>query len=68
MKVLWALIIVVFINLSCKQKSVQLPTLDVVGIQDTIYNNSKIKHSLDFTFKPIEDAVKEVSIIYLNEH
>lgn len=42
MKVLGVLIIVVFITLSCKQKSVQLPTLDVVGIQDTIYNNSKI--------------------------
>jgi len=42
MKVLGILIIVVFITLSCKQKSVQLPTLDVVGIQDTIYNNSKI--------------------------
>ena len=42
MKVLLVLIIVVFITLSCKQKSVQLPTLDVVGIQDTIYNNSKI--------------------------
>jgi len=42
MKVLTVLIIVVFITLSCKQKSVQLPTLDVVGIQDTIYNNSKI--------------------------
>ena len=42
MKVLWVLIIVVFITLSCKQKSVQLPTLDVAGIQDTIYNNSKI--------------------------
>ena len=41
-KVLRILIIVVFITLSCKQKSVQLPTLDVVGIQDTIYNNSKI--------------------------
>lgn len=34
----------------------------------SLYNNNKIKHSLDFTFKPIEDAVKEVSIIYLNEH
>ena len=42
MKVLTVLTIVVFITLSCKQKSVQLPTLDVVGIQDTIYNNSKI--------------------------
>ena len=42
MKVLSVLIIVVFITLSCKEKSVQLPTLDVVGIQDTIYNNSKI--------------------------
>ena len=42
MKVLRILIIVVFITLSCKQKSVQLPTLDVAGIQDTIYNNSKI--------------------------
>ena len=42
MKILRVLIIVLFITLSCKQKSVQLPTLDVVGIQDTIYNNSKI--------------------------
>ena len=41
-KVFRVLIIVVFITLSCQQKSVQLPTLDVVGIQDTIYNNSKI--------------------------
>lgn len=42
MKVLRVLTIIVFIILSCQQKSVQLPTLDVTGIQDTIYNNSKI--------------------------
>ena len=42
MKVLRVLIIVVFITLSCNQKSVKLPTLNVSGIQDTIYNNSKI--------------------------
>ena len=36
------LILVALITVSCKQKSVQLPTLDVKGIQDTVYNNSKI--------------------------
>ena len=36
-------IILIFIVLTgCKQKSVKLPTLGVLGIQDTIYNNSKI--------------------------
>jgi len=36
------LILVALITVSCQQKSVQLPTLDVKGIQDTVYNNSKI--------------------------
>ena len=36
------LILIALITVSCKQKSVQLPTLDVKGIQDTVYNNSKI--------------------------
>ncbi len=42
MKVIRVLIIIVFFTVSCQQKSVKLPTLDVSGIQDTIYNNSKI--------------------------
>ena len=42
MKVIRVLIIIVFFTVSCQQKSVKLPTLDVNGIQDTIYNNSKI--------------------------
>jgi len=36
------LILVALITVSCQQKSFQLPTLDVKGIQDTVYNNSKI--------------------------
>jgi len=42
MKVIGVLIIIVFFTVSCQQKSVKLPALDVSGIQDTIYNNSKI--------------------------
>ena len=30
------------VTVSCQQKSVKLPTIGVSGIQDTIYNNSKI--------------------------
>lgn len=42
MKVLGVLFIIVLTIISCQQKSVELPTLGVKGIQDTIYNNSKI--------------------------
>jgi len=42
MKVFGGLLILIFVTLSCQQKSVQLPALDVIGIQDTVYNNSKI--------------------------
>ena len=42
MKVLGVLFIIVLTIISCQQKSVELPTLGVQGIQDTIYNNSKI--------------------------
>jgi len=42
MKVLGVLFIIALITVSCQQKNVELPTLDVKGIQDTIYNNSKI--------------------------
>jgi nucleoside-diphosphate-sugar epimerase len=31
------------------------------------YNNSKIKRCINFTFKPLEESIKEVSKIYLKE-
>jgi hypothetical protein len=36
------LIIVLFITASCENKSVKLPTLGITGIQETIYDNSKV--------------------------
>ena len=33
----------------------------------TIYDNSKVKHSLDFKFTPLKKSVKKVSQYYLND-